>query len=232
MLGAKMISMKRVILSFMLFLSLSIACLAIFYGHIAVFVFAKSNNIDISYGRLTVISLTEFALKELNVVERKRGVGLSSSRGLIELTFDKPPSAGFVLDDVHFIGKTGGEESSYGNIDGLIAVPFSSLWKYKTISGKIISTKNGTELKDFMAVSDEIRFSINGSLTDGDIINADIVIYFGKDLTGKIPPELASMVLKDGENEWKDLAIKLDGNLAKPSIQVTGKLFRLNIGVK
>ncbi len=227
-----MISMKRVALSIVLFLSLSIVCLALLYGHIAVLIFARSNNVDISYGHLTVTGANEFAFKEFKVVERRHRVGLSSSGARIKLTFGKSAAADFILEDVHFIGKAGEEKSSYGNIDGLVAVPFSGLWGYKTMSGRISAIKNGINIKDLTAVSDKIKFSVNGSLTDRDIISADIVIYFAKDLTGKIPPELAGMVLKDGGGEWKSLAIKLEGDLAKPSIQVTGKLFRLNIGVK
>jgi hypothetical protein len=47
-----------------------------------------------------------------------------------------------------------------------------------------------------------------------------------------MPPELTSMALKGETDGWQSLTVKLEGDLSKPSIQVTGKIFRLNIGVK
>lgn len=227
---------KRATFTAALFLLLSIACIVIFYGHIAAFIFARSNNIDISYKQVIAGGFKEFIFKDLKAAWRRQDTGLSSSGASIKLIFDKssPPGAAadFVLNDVRFIKKGAGKEISYNDIDGLIAAPFSGLLKYKTVSGKIGRMQNGMSLKDFIASGDQIRFLFDGTLTDSNVIDADITIYFAEDLAGRIPPELTSMVLKDETDGWKSLALKLEGDLSKPSIRVTGKLFRLNIGVK
>ena len=213
-----------------------IFCIVIFYAHIAVFIFARSNDIDISYKKLTTGGLTEFVFKDLKAIERKRGVGILSSGASVKLVFDKSPAvkttADFSLNNVHFIRKGSEEAASYNNIDDLIALPFSSLLSYKTITGKVNAIKDGISVTDFLASGDTIRFSVDGTLIYGNVIDADISIFFDKELIGKIPPELTSMALKDGGDGWKSLTIKVEGDLAKPSIRVTGKLFRLNIGVK
>ena len=229
-------SFKSMIIFLAVSLSVSIACIAIFYAHIAVFIFARSNDIDISYKKLTTGSLTEFVFKGLKAIERKRGIGILSSGASVKLVFDKFPSAkttaDFSLNDVQFIKRGSEEAASYNNIDGLIALPFSSLLRYKAISGKVSAVKDGISVKDFRASGDTLRFSVDGTLTSGNIIDADISIFFDKELIGKIPTELTSMALKDGSDGWKSLTVKVEGDLAKPSIRVTGKLFRLNIGVK
>jgi len=236
MLEVNMKNAKKTMLAAVLFLSLSAACVAVFYAQIATFIFARSNKIDISYKQVVAGSPTEFIFKDLKAAWHHQGIELSASGASVKLIFDKPfppkAAADFVLSDVRFIKKGSGKEVSYNNIDDLIAAPFSGLLKYKTVSGKIGMIKNGIILKDFMASGDEIRFSFDGTLTDGNIIDADITIYFAKGLSGKIPPELTSMALKGEADGWKSLALKLKGDLSKPSIQVTGKLFRLNIGVK
>ena len=229
-------SAKRVMIFAAASLAVSIACIAIFYGHIAVFIFAGSNNIDVSYKQLITRGFTEFVFKDLKAIERKRGIGILSSNAGVKLVFNKLPAvkatADFSLNDVQFIRKASEKEASYNNIDGLIALPFSSLLRYKTISGKVSAAGDVIIVKDFLASGDTIRFSFDGTLTSGSVIDADITIYFNKELIGKIPAELSSMALKDGSDGWKSLSFKVEGDLAKPSVSVTGKLFRLNIGVK
>lgn len=227
---------KKVLFTIIIFLLLSLACVTIFYARIATFMFARSNNIDISYRQAIAGSLTEFIFKDLKASWQHQSIGLSSSNASIKLVPDRSsplrPLTDFVLNDVRFTRKGSGKEASYNNIDDLVAAPFSSLLKYRTVSGKIGMIKNGISLKDFLASGDEIRFLFNGTLTDSGVIDADITIYFARSLTEKIPPELSNMALKDEPDEWKSLTLKLQGDLSKPSIQVTGRLFRLNIGVK
>ncbi len=229
-------SVKSVIIFASVSLLVSIACIIIFYGHIAVFVFARSNDIDISYKQLITGGFNEFVFKDLKAIERKRGIGILSSGASVKLVFNKLPfvktAADFSLNDVQFIRKGSEKEASYNNIDELIAIPFNSLSRYKTISGKVRAIRDGVSVKNFLATGDTIKFSFDGTLTYGNVIDADISIYFDRELTGRIPPELTSMVLRDESDGWKSLTIKLEGDLAKPSIRVTGKLFRLNIGVK
>jgi len=236
MLEARMkLSKNMMILIPVCFLLLT-AGIIMLYGHAAVLICSGLNDVDVSYKKMITASPTEFVFRDLKVVGRHRGIGLSSSGASVKLIFDKPSplnaTADFSLNDVQFIRKGGEQVVSYNDIDGLLALPFSSLWNYKTISGKINSIKDGIKIRDFLASGDTVKFSIDGTMTGGNVIDADITIYFSGDLAGKIPPELANMALRGGEGGWKSLTLKVKGDLAKPSIQITGKLFRLNIGVK
>ena len=51
-----------------------------------------------------------------------------------------------------------------------------------------------------------------------------------KDVLKDIPPEFSSVIMKEEANEWKSFSVKLKGDLRSPSVQISGKLFRLNIG--
>ncbi len=73
---------------------------------------------------------------------------------------------------------------------------------------------------------------LKGTLKNCTTIKSEVTIYFADKLTGKIPPELTNLVLKGEDGGWKSLSVQLDGDYSKPSIQVSGRLFRLNIGVK
>jgi hypothetical protein len=87
-------------------------------------------------------------------------------------------------------------------------------------------------IKDFLAKSDLMKLSFNGDIRRDNTIKSDIVIYFSDELTRKIPPELTKLVLTQEDPGWKSLSVKLEGNYTMPTIQVSSKLFRLNIGVK
>lgn len=231
-----MIRSKRFIYILSFALVILTASAALFYGNVAVYLFAKSNGLNISYARLKAVGAHEFVFKDFKALENKRGMGLTAQDAKITLISNSgaplKPTADIELCSVNFITGRAQKEASYGNIDGLISLPFSGLLRYKTVSGKITSIQNGISVNDFRASGDDIRFSFSGTLTDESNINADISIDFAKNMLGKIPPELTNMVLKGGEGQWKTLSVKLDGDLSKPSIRVTGKMFRLNIGVK
>jgi hypothetical protein len=235
-LEVNMKSFKGVMILTAALLLLLVVSFIVFYGHLTVLVFARSTGIDISYKQLITAGLTEFVFKDLSAVERQRGIGLSSSGASIKIVFDglyiPNAAADFSLNDVQFIKRRSEEKASYNSIDGLIALPFDSQWKYKTISGKVSAIKDGIRVRDFVASGDSIRFSFDGTLTGNNIIKGDITMYFEREITGKMPPELAGMALKDAGDGWKSLTLKVEGDLAKPAIQVTGRLFRLNIGVK
>lgn len=215
-------------------LLLSISGVAIFYPRIAAFTIAANNELAISYKRVIAAGLTELMFKDLKAVWPHQGFGLSASDASIKLVFNNPldTTTDFSLNDVHFIKEGAVEGLSYGSIEGLIALPFGNSWRYRTLSGKIRTTKDAIVLKDFIASGDVIKFSIDGKLTGKDTIIADVTIYFEKSLSGRIPAELSNMMLKDENDGWKSLILRVEGDITKPSIRLTGKLFRLNIGVK
>ena len=229
-------SAKRLFIAMVVIFSIIVSLCVAFYGQIAVMLFAKSNNLDISYKRLQASNFTNFVFTDLKTTQHNKGTGLFSSSAKVRLILNGPDprkaTTDFLLYNVHFITSGIIKEASYNNIDGLVAMPFSELWNYKEISGKIIPAADGIFINNFMATGDSIRLSFNGLLTNDNCIKADIGIYFESKLIGKIPPDLTNMALKDSGDGWKSLTVKLEGDLSKPSIQVTGKLFRLNIGIK
>lgn len=208
----------------------------LYYGPIMVQVFASANGLDISYAKIETQGLTVFSITGLKSIEKKSGIGIVAGDAQIVLGFkDNDPravTADFVLKNVRFVKKGTEKAISYNNIDGLVALPFNELWIYKEISGHVSPTQDGIFIRDFMATGDEVKFSFNGSITRAKVIDADIGIYFQSKVIGNIPPDLTNMVLADSGQGWKSLLVKLAGDLSKPSIRVTGKLFRLNIGVK
>jgi len=48
----------------------------IFYAQVTVFIFARSNNLDISYKKLQVNNFTNFVFTDLKATKRDKGVGI------------------------------------------------------------------------------------------------------------------------------------------------------------
>ncbi|MCX5686871.1 MAG: hypothetical protein NTW09_05395 [Candidatus Omnitrophica bacterium] len=194
-------------------------------GHVAVYLFAKANNLDISYNNLTR-SGANFVFKDFRVRNKASSLGISAMSAVIR---PKLKGYDFNFTDVRFLKKDGEEESSYENLAGLVAVPFKGSWVYKEIAGEIVPSRDTLEVKKLDAVSDEIKLHITGRFNADNTVDTDIEIYFGPGIIKKIPEELSKIILTDGEAGWKSLTVHLSGNYAQPSIQVSGKLFRLNI---
>ncbi|MFH0764268.1 MAG: hypothetical protein V1927_04640 [Candidatus Omnitrophota bacterium] len=195
------------------------------FGHVAVYLFARANNLDISYASLARPG-ANFAFKDFRVVNKASGLGISAQAAAI-----RPKLKGYEFNftDVRFLQKHGDELSSYENLAGLVAVPFKGSWVYKEIAGEAAPSRDTLEVKKLDAVSDEIKLHITGKFNADNTVDTDIKIYFGPGITKKIPEELSKVILTDEEGRWKSLAVHLSGNYAAPSIQVSGKLFRLNI---
>ncbi|MDP3804310.1 MAG: hypothetical protein Q8Q87_02020 [Candidatus Omnitrophota bacterium] len=206
-------------------LAMIAAVICISFDRVAVYLFAYANNLDISYGNLTR-SGANFVFKDFKVTNKALGLGISAGSATI---IPKVKYYDFRITDVRFLKSGGGEESSYENLMGLIAVPFKGSWVYKEISGEIAPSRDAVELKRLDAVSDEIKLRISGKIQNDKTVDTDITIYFGESLTRKIPEELSSVILTDEKDGWKSLSVRLAGNYTKPSIQVSSRLFRLNI---
>ena len=212
------------------------AVVFIFYGRAVVYIFAKTNNMEIAYTQLKATRMNEFLFDGLTVRDRKSGMGIFAESARVDFSLKSADprriATAFDLKTVNFL--TGQQEKapSYNNIDGLVAAPFNSALHYQSISGKIYRESDCVRIEDVMARSDQLKMRVSGTLKDTSRISSDITIYFADSLTGTIPSEYLLMVLKSDEPGWKSLTVRLEGDFAKPSIQVSGKLFRLNIGVK
>ncbi|MDD5421930.1 MAG: hypothetical protein WC592_03540 [Candidatus Omnitrophota bacterium] len=204
----------------------------IFFGPLAVYIFSKANNLDISYTSLSVSS-GKFAFGSLNAADRKTGIGISSKDARITPLWRGFPAKGggaiFRLKDVNFTNRSPGKLASFDSLEGLIAIPFDSRWSYQEISGKVRSRKDGVDIENFSATSDEIKFEVSGSVDYDNAINIDIKVFFGGKPLEKIPRELTGALLTDEKDGWKSLAVRLSGDYKSPSINISSKLFRLNI---
>lgn len=199
--------------------------------------FASAYGLDLRYGSLKSASLAGMAFDDLSVVDRSRGIGISSKDAKIRFIWNGPDprnaTLGFNLNDVRFIKtKREAKASSYDTLDGLVAMPFGNDIVYDEIAGKVRSSGGNVTVSDFMAKSDLVRLSVNGTIKSDNTVKSDIVIYFADEMTKKIPPELTKLVLNSEDPGWKSLSVKLEGNYAMPTIQVSSRLFRLSIGVK
>ncbi len=226
---------RRVLVSCVAIILFTLIVLVAFYGRIAASIFSYVSDTDISYKRVSACSINELLFKDLSIVQKKDGMGISSLNGSVKFVPAGQPwnlAADFALSDVHFVKKGPQKASSFNSIDGLISAPFNALCKYDTLSGNISYIKDGVLIRKLMASSDTIKFSFDGTITDDNAIDASITIFFADSLTGKMPPELSGMVQKADDKGWSSISFKVQGDLSKPSINVTGKMFRLNIGVK
>ena len=225
--------MRKKVSIILVILIFAVALLYLSFDRIAIFIFAKTYSLDISYKNLNRISLSGFTARDLMVTDKKSGIGIFSKSasvkpvitiGLVGVDFD--------LKDVNFVKKKREGMPSYDSIDNLVSAPFSSNWKYGEISGSIEETKGVIKVRDLEAKSDEIRLSLSGSLYQNNNIDSRITVSFAETLTRKIPKELSEMVLRDETGGWKSFSVNLAGNYKSPAIQVSGKLFRLNIREK
>lgn len=217
-------------------LAIGVTVLMPLLPRIVIAAFASAYDLDINYKDLKKATLGGAAIDGLTIVDKARGMGISSEKAMITLEWNGPDprnaTVGFDLYGVRFVKRSSERASSYDTLDGLVALPFNSNWIYKEISGKIRRSKEALTIKDFLAKSDLMKLAFNGSIREDNTIKSDIVVYFADDLTRKIPPELIKLVLTQEEPGWKSLSVKLEGNCTMPTINVSSRLFRLNIGVK
>lgn len=205
------------------------------FDKIALFVLSKFYNIDVSYKEMVKDREKGYSFEDLKIMNRKMGIGFFSGRATLRRlptsSIFKSLNFDFKFKDVHFVReKSEDRKKAYDTLEGLVAVPFEGRWTYKEISGIVEIFSNGITLKNFTADGKEIRLLVSGDLYYNNVVNADITIYFSKDVLKDIPPELHSIIMKDEPQEWKSFSVNLKGDYRTPSVQVSGKKFRLNIG--
>jgi hypothetical protein len=130
---------------------------------------------------------------------------------------------------VSFVKNAPVKVESIAGLDDLVALPFTGNWMYKKITLLFRLAADGTYLDSLSAESDRIAFTVKGAFYRNDKVNADINIRFAKALTDKMPEELSRVVLQDDPDGWKGLSVNISGDYKSPAIQVSSKLFRLNI---
>lgn len=202
---------------------------------IALFAASRLYSQEISYKHLAKDPESGLIFKDFRMMNSKLGVGFFSQRAIIKLAFGASWLKSVLLDfkfkNVHFLkDRADDNKTAYDTLSQLIAMPFEGRWTYKDVSGLIEIFSNGITIKRFSANGKEMRLMVTGDFYYSNILDADITIYFSKEVLREIPPELYSVIMKDEPDGWKSFSVKIKGDLSSPSIQVTGKVFRLNFG--
>lgn len=205
-----------------------------FFDRIMIYAVSKAYDFHISYSGLENRGYREFIFTDLKVFDEKHGIGTVSEYAQLKPKFKhifaKDMTVDFHLSRVRFVRNESEIAETYDTLSSLVYTPFASRWFYKEISGKIDMFEKGVRVKDFLATSDDIRTSLTGTIYYDNNLELKVVIYFSNKLLTKIPDPLSKVVLKDEEVGWKSLSVNLKGNYKAPSIEVSGRLFRLNIG--
>lgn len=225
------ITKKRVALFLIFALSVALI-LSLSLDRIAIYIIAKNYSSDVSYLTYRNKFFREFSFTDLKVTYKETGIGFISSEARIRPSWRlilKGMAFDFDLRDVYLNKGKGEGLEVYDSLAGLVSVPFAGRRRYRVVSGNVSLFEKGIRIKGLDAVSDDIKVKLNGTIYADDKVSLDVVIYFSDSLVSHITEELSGRVLNQEEGGWKSLSASLSGNLKAPSIQVSSKLFRLNI---
>lgn len=205
------------------------------FDKIAVYVISRLYDLDISYKKVGRSASAGYAFENMKLINKKMGIGFYSAQGSLKPVWNsrflRSLDVEFKFKDVHFIkAKTDEVRARYETLDEIVSMPFEGRWQYKEVFGEVEIFSNGITVKKFSAEGREIRLIISGDIYYNNVVNTDITIYFSKEVLKDIPPELSGVIMKDEPREWKSFSVKMKGDLDSPSLQITGKMFRLNVG--
>jgi hypothetical protein len=207
------------------------------FDRIALFAISKLYSQNISYKHLAKDPIgAGLIFEDLRIINGKLGLGFFSQRATIKPAWGtdwlKSALLDFKFKDVHFLkNRTEENKATYDTLSQIIAMPFEGRWMYKEVSGLVEIFSNGITIKRFSADGREMRLIVTGDLYYNNIADVDVTIYFSKEVLKEVPPELHSVIMQDEPNEWKSFSVKIKGNLSSPSVQITGKVLRLNVGM-
>ena len=209
------------------------AVFLLFFDKIAIGVLSSSFDTDIKFKRMWNIHFTEYLFDDLELIYKKKQVGIMARSASVTPGFTKnfPRSIAFsfLLKDINFIGEDGKKQEKYNTLDNLLTLPFMSQWLYPDVKGRIECFTDRITVEDFNASSSNIRVSFKGDIFYDKKIKGEVILRFSKDVLKQIPDELMGVLLSDEGDGWRGISVKLDGDYAAPSVQFTGKMFRLSI---
>ncbi len=205
------------------------------FNRIAIFAISRLYSQEISYKRMVKEKGTGLVFDDLRTTNSKLGAGFFSQQATIKPSWGSGWFRSILLDfkfkNVHFIKKrTSQKQDTYDTLSQLIAMPFEGRWMYKDVTGLVEIFSNGITVKKFSASGRDMRLILTGDIYYNNAIDVDVTILFSKDVLKEIPPELHSVIMQDEPDGWKSFSVKAKGNLSSPSLEVTGKIFRLNFG--
>lgn len=227
---------RKIVFSLVILLAL-ITASAFFADRLIMLYIEKSSDVKMSYKSMKNIFFKEFVFEKLEIINSRTGIGVFSENARVLPVWDKAKKGRmpvtFRLENVNFLKRSKDVQGSlFNTLPDLVLAPFSSGWRYKEIAGEVILYKDSILLKNITAVSDEIKLSISGEVKDRSSIRLDIVIYFYKTISKKIPEELSSIAMESHGPDWKSISVRLRGDYKKPEIELSNRLFRLTINNK
>ncbi len=206
------------------------------FDKIVIFTLSKFYGINMSSTTLSKDKANGYSFENLKVLNRRLGIGFFSARSNLRInrrtSILRSLDIDFKFRDVHFIRSSpeGLANIIYDSINRLVAIPFEDRWTYKDISGTVEIFSNGLTLKNFAANGNEIKLYLSGDIYYNNTVDMDVTIYFSKEVLKDIPSELHSVIMREEPQEWKSFSVKIKGDYRSPSLEVSGKLFRLNVG--
>lgn len=200
------------------------------YAAIFAHVFGETYRLDVSYKSALPDLKGNLHYKDLSLMSKDTGVGIMAHSADV---FPHYSSGGVTLvfrfKDVGLLKKGKEDPVNYDSLPGLVASPLNSKWKYVEVNGEATLTDKMAKVKDLKVAGDEIKLTLKGDFQYDGVVDTDMKIWFSDKLTKQIPPEMIGLILANDNSGWKTLSVRLTGDLNKPAIQVSSKLFRLNI---
>jgi len=195
---------------------------------IAIYALSRALNLDVTYDGIKRAGILQFDFSRLTCVDKTRRSGIFSERASIRPDFGSK-AVNFDFYGVRFIKSSSGRSNSLDSLSKIVKEPFSGNWNYVRMSGSLRPIPGGLEITRFDAEGKEMRISLKGSILRSGNIKSEINISFSPESAKKIPEELSTVLLSDGIGGWKVLSVNLSGDYKSPSMQVTGRLFRLSV---
>ena len=97
------------------------------------------------------------------------------------------------------------------------------------IKGSLELHKNGAFIKNLYTHNDKMRINGNGWISRDGLLDCDVNFSFSKDITDKIPDAVKVALLRDEDEGWMGIALKVKGSYKKPSLHITANTIKLNI---
>lgn len=210
---------------------LAAAALYLLSNRILIYVISKIYGMELKCGSIEGSPFSEMRITDLTAFNKNAGFGISATDARIinKSGLNIFDNVGLEMDvkDLYFI--KGPSKENYNDIPNLMMVPFNSKWKYSMISTKVRLFKEKITISAFNAVGDDIKLDFNGDLFYDNRISGNMKIYFSQTLLKKIPEPLADEALSGEADGWKSLQLNISGDYKSPSINISSKLFRMNV---
>lgn len=226
------VTMSKKAIAVIAVIVISAAVLAVLnLDKIIVYYFAKTNGLDVGYSGIRWQGLDGLVLGDLRVTEKKSGLGLYSSSAVVRLAENRT-AGGMVIDfdmkDTNFISAAP-SEGAFGDVTGLVAGAFSDKVKYVELSGRLSRFGDTLKIERLTATGDLMKLDTAGTINGSGGLSLDCTIFFSDQIKSRIPKELSDVILKEEQGKWPSLTVHIEGDYRAPSINVSGRRFRLNI---